>query len=313
MADANTTTPNTDVHQDTAPQRQAPAIAHVHAFEPAGRGGANADAVATATATYGVLAYEGRCSANNSIDSGALAWVTSHVGGEPRARFTDRIHVVHPSAVSVELRLSEHLVASNTLDSLTAGPTNPSGTTLFTYSSRQATGMLRALDHGPGLTDTSSAVVIRVQSGDDLDIVGAIYFELACDANRQQPPTHSEGSGSGQVVMRIEALTPGATLSSCSGAAYEPPAVDAGVLDAVPVVDAEPAIDAATADVGAALDAGLELDAGARLDAAPMGGDAAPSTGGCSCDVRSPAALSSLWAPVILLAIGCAASRRRRT
>ncbi|MFO0728065.1 MAG: hypothetical protein U1E65_30070 [Myxococcota bacterium] len=303
VVNANTITPDTDVRVDTNPQLVAPAIAVAHAFERNGPDGANGDSTATVTASYGSMRALGSCQATNSPSSGAFTLLTSFIGAVPRAAFTDRLHLTHPGGQTIEVRLTRHLSATNTLTSLSAGPLNPSGGLGVHFDISGVNTDLPPIGYGPGQTNTTTVTIIRVASGQDLTIYARLDYELECNANQTAPAYHAEGSARATADVLLEVLTPDAVVTSCSGTNYVPVVPDAGVpidtgvaedtgeADARVASDAMAAGDVGEPDAGAlpdvgtaAADATVPPDAGTLADVgAATGGDAAPSTGGCTC------------------------------
>ncbi|MFO0832892.1 MAG: hypothetical protein U0637_13755 [Phycisphaerales bacterium] len=166
----------------------------------------------TIVSDYGMMAWDGTVTANSCSDCGIfMNFDSATYGGFPKSQFMDRITVTSSSLpggspVTVHRRLEVS-------GGFTAGP-NAGASLACTFSGG---GRVLSVSGGAGID--SDDVILNV--GTSYDIAGSLaanYF--AATTNFNQASTYAAGTAA---VVTLEILTPGASLSSCSGHNYAPP------------------------------------------------------------------------------------------
>jgi len=166
-----------------------------------------------ASSTYGRLAFSGSGSATNAPGWGLFLWIDWAIGGEPKAWFRDRYTVTSaslPDGTPVQIEFTSTYSGNTFADD--PGVANSAGAS-FSGIAAAAIGFSNA----PGTQ--KSVVSVPVGQSRDIDV------RLLCVIQdyRMLGATVYSDTISANILATLTArvLTPGATLSWCSGAAYE--------------------------------------------------------------------------------------------
>lgn len=150
-----------------------------------------------------------------------------------------------------------------------------------------------------------------------MDITGSLGMAMFCDSTAILPHYRAEGSLQYHYRFRIELLTEGATITSCSGTPYVPVVLDGGVDAGGSDPDGGETAEAAVAEDASAPDATVRPDATAASDAGVAAADAGGGKGddGCNCsETHRSGDAHPASSALLLFAAGAIArvSRRRR-
>ncbi len=165
---------------------------------------------------YGRLTIAGSMSANNVVGNGVFCWIDDGAGS-PQAQFRDRITITSaslPVGTPVTVRMTGTLAGSASVSDPAPGAAPSLRATFFRPPTIGASIALTS----PGQFTEDSTLHV----GDARDIFATLNCVIRLQRLENGTPVSDTASANLTATYTLEILTPGAAISTCSGAAYLP-------------------------------------------------------------------------------------------
>jgi len=204
-----------ELHVNTGWQAAPPATALITPASSSDSGALGTTAGSwTLLSDYGRLSISGSMAANNAPGNGVFCWIDDGTGS-PQMQFRDRITITSatlPTGTPVTIRMTGILAGSASSSDPAPGAAPSISATFY-----------RPPTIGSALTLTSPGLFTEdsiLHVGDTRDIFGTLNCVIRLQRLEGGTPVSDSGSANLTTTYTLAILTPGAAITTCSGATY---------------------------------------------------------------------------------------------